>query len=138
MSSPGQLGRRLNGIRLIPNDTPTPGGRVQSMTAKRDPSSAEIDQWLDAIEPNPSDARDSTHIRRIIAAAKAVDASQAELRAAVAAARSAGDTWDLIGVALGISRQAAYQRFGKEVVAASPPPLPGMMGAAEARAVERP
>jgi len=30
-------------------------------------------------------------------------------------ARAAGDTWDAIGVALGTSRQAAYQRFGKPI-----------------------
>ncbi len=72
-----------------------------------------LEDWLDSIEPDPADARDATHIRRIIAAAEAVEKSEAELRAAVTAARAAGDTWDAIGVALGISRQAAYQRFGK-------------------------
>jgi hypothetical protein len=72
-----------------------------------------LENWLDSIEPDAADARDATHIRRIIAAAEAVEKAEAELRAAVTAARAAGDTWDAIGVALGISRQAAYQRFGK-------------------------
>lgn len=72
-----------------------------------------VDDWLDSIEPDPADARDASHIRRIIAAADACETADAELRAAVAAARAAGDTWDAIGVALGTSRQAAYQRFGK-------------------------
>jgi hypothetical protein len=75
----------------------------------------ELDAWLDSVEPDPSDARDATHIRRIIAASEALSAADGELRAAVAAARAAGDTWDAIGVALGTSRQAAYQRFGKSV-----------------------
>jgi hypothetical protein len=44
----------------------------------RDPSCAEIDQWLESIEPNPEDARDATHNRRIIAAAKAVDVAETE------------------------------------------------------------
>ena len=44
-----------------------------------------------------------------------MSAADGELRAAVAAARAVGDTWDAIGVALGTSRQAAYQRFGKSV-----------------------
>lgn len=44
---------------------------------------------------------------------EAVDTAEAGLRAAVAAARAAGDTWDAIGAALGTSRQAPYQRFGK-------------------------
>jgi hypothetical protein len=72
-----------------------------------------VDDWLDSIEPNPADARDASHIRRIIAAAEACNSAETELQAAVAAARNAGDTWDAIGVALGTSRQAAYQRFGK-------------------------
>ncbi|WP_343603007.1 hypothetical protein [Mycobacterium sp.] len=72
-----------------------------------------IDDWLDSVEPDSTAARDASHIRRIIAAADAVDVAQTELRAAVAAARNAGDTWAMIAVALGISRQAAYQRFGR-------------------------
>jgi hypothetical protein len=75
----------------------------------------DLEDWLDSIEPDPADARDAAHIRRIIAAAEALKGAEAELRGAVAAARAAGDTWDAIGVALGISRQAAYQRFGKVV-----------------------
>lgn len=71
----------------------------------------EIDDWLDSVEPNPADARDASHMRRIIAAAEALEAAQTELRDAVDAAREAGDSWAVIGVALGISRQAAQQRF---------------------------
>nr|WP_246540832.1 hypothetical protein [Mycobacterium spongiae] len=77
-----------------------------------------IDEWLDSVEPE-GPARDATHIRRIIAAAEALEAADGELTAAVAAAREAGDTWDAIGVALGTSRQAAYQRFGKQGVSGS-------------------
>jgi hypothetical protein len=80
----------------------------------RDPNPAELERWLDAIEPNPADARDATHMRRIIAAAAALQDAEEELRSAVAAARDAGDTWDMIGVALGVTRQAAFQRFGQK------------------------
>ncbi|MGH3563538.1 MAG: hypothetical protein ACRDTN_17565 [Mycobacterium sp.] len=76
-----------------------------------------LEDWLDSVEPDAADARDASHIRRIIAATEAVEGAGAELRAAVAAARAAGDTWDAIGVALGTSRQAAYQRFGKATTA---------------------
>ncbi|MFC9550018.1 hypothetical protein ACFTWF_04130 [Rhodococcus sp. NPDC056960] len=37
------------------------------------------------------------------------------LVSAIAAARSAGHSWDTIGAALGMSRQAAQQRFGKRI-----------------------
>ena len=72
-----------------------------------------IEEWLDNPEVGPADARDGRHMRRISAAAKTVAKSEEELRAAVRAARGAGDSWAMIGTALGISRQAAYQRFKK-------------------------
>ena len=68
---------------------------------------------LDAIRPDTHPARDAPHFRRIIAARRAVDDAEAELRAAVAAARAAGDSWTVIGAALDTTRQAAYQRFGR-------------------------
>ncbi|WP_319455139.1 MULTISPECIES: hypothetical protein [unclassified Mycobacterium] len=80
----------------------------------------DTEAWLDSLDVDPAKARDGRHMRRIAAAAAALgDAMhvagerQAELDAAVAAAREAGDSWAMIGMALGISRQGAYQRFGK-------------------------
>ncbi|OHU51478.1 hypothetical protein BKG82_23055 [Mycobacteroides chelonae] len=73
----------------------------------------DIEEWLDGLEPDPADARDARHMRRIIAAVKGLETASGELDAAVSAAREAGDTWAVIGVALGVSRQAAYQRFGR-------------------------
>jgi hypothetical protein len=67
--------------------------------------------WLDSIDPDPTDARDARHMRRIIAAAEKLDVAQAELNEAVAVAREAGDSWAMIGTALGINRRAAQQRF---------------------------
>jgi hypothetical protein len=76
-------------------------------------SQASDDEWLDNLEVDPGNSRDARHLPRITAAAEAVESAHAELRAAVAAARDAGDTWAMIAVALGISRQAAYQRSGQ-------------------------
>ncbi|WP_231117843.1 hypothetical protein [Mycobacterium colombiense] len=42
------------------------------------------------------------------------NAPQAELEAAVADARAAGDSWAVIGAAMGRSAQAALERYGKE------------------------
>jgi len=44
--------------------------------------------------------------------------TDALLRAAIAAARTAGHSWTAIGLALGISKQAAQQRFGAPVAVA--------------------
>lgn len=68
---------------------------------------------LDDIDPATHEARDATHFRRIIAARQRIDEAERELRAAVQAAREAGDSWTVIGAALDTTRQAAYQRFGR-------------------------
>lgn len=71
------------------------------------------DTGLDTVDPATTTARNAEHFRRIIAARKGVAEAEAELRAAVAAAREAGDSWNVIGVALDTTRQAAFQRFGR-------------------------
>jgi hypothetical protein len=68
---------------------------------------------LDAIDPVTNPARDATHFRRIIAARKAVAQAEMELRQAVTEARAAGESWTVVGAALGTTRQGAFQRFGR-------------------------
>jgi hypothetical protein len=75
-------------------------------------TNTEIDA-LNAIGPKTHPARSAKHFRRILAARAKVDAAEAELHAAVDAAREAGDSWTVIGAALDTTRQAAYQRFGR-------------------------
>ncbi|MGZ4506699.1 MAG: hypothetical protein ACXVX0_05540 [Blastococcus sp.] len=72
----------------------------------------DADQWLDQLDPSTVEARDATHFRAIIAANQALTDAGGELRQAVADARAAGDSWAVVGAALGISKQAAQQRFG--------------------------
>lgn len=62
----------------------------------------------------PESLRDASHFRRIIEAKKGLEAADRELRDAVAAARAAGDSWTVIGAAMGTSKQAAFQRFSKD------------------------
>ncbi|WP_062520177.1 hypothetical protein [Demequina silvatica] len=82
------------------------------MTARREHDYESEMAWLDSLDPATFEWRDATHFREIIAAAKGVDQAQGRLRAAVVAAREAGDSWTMIGAALGTSRQNAQQRFG--------------------------
>ncbi|MEV4252815.1 hypothetical protein AB0J52_06555 [Spirillospora sp. NPDC049652] len=49
----------------------------------------------------------------VAAAAEAVRRADGHLRTAVETARSSGRTWQEIGDVLGITRQAAFQRFGR-------------------------
>lgn len=67
---------------------------------------------LDSVAPES--LRDASQFRRIIAARKALEAAQEELRDAVAAARDAGDSWTVIGAAMGTTKQAAFKRFAKD------------------------
>ncbi|HEY9411758.1 MAG TPA: hypothetical protein VIP77_19420 [Jiangellaceae bacterium] len=78
-------------------------------------ANSDVERWLDDLDPATTPARDAVHMRRIAAARKRLAASEQELRDAVAEARAAGDTWSMIGIALGTTRQAAFQRFGKHV-----------------------
>ena len=68
---------------------------------------------LDAVSPATHPARDAVHFRRILRAREALKAAEKELRDAVRASREAGDSWTIVAVALGTTRQAAQQRFGK-------------------------
>lgn len=56
-------------------------------------------------------ARDRRKTMRVIAARDALVAAEQELRDAVSDAYDGGDSWLTIGTILGISRQAAQQRF---------------------------
>jgi hypothetical protein len=81
------------------------------MTTKHDTDTKAT--GLDDLDPDSHEARDATHFRRIIEARRRIDEAERELRAAVQAAREAGDSWSVIGAALDTTRQAAYQRFGR-------------------------
>lgn len=59
------------------------------------------------------DARVS--FRQIVAAREALAVAEQNLRDAVAAARDAGDTWAVIGAAMGTTRQSAHERFAAYV-----------------------
>ncbi|MGN6251384.1 MAG: hypothetical protein ACTHNS_06175 [Marmoricola sp.] len=73
----------------------------------------DVGTGLDGLNVEKYPGRDAEHFRRIIAARKALEGARLELQAAVDAAREAGDSWTMIGAALEVTRQAAFQRFGK-------------------------
>jgi hypothetical protein len=54
----------------------------------------------------------SAELAELIAAAAGLAGAQERLGRALAGARSAGASWAQVGDALGISRQAAQQRYG--------------------------
>ncbi len=72
----------------------------------------DIEARLDALDLSKLPVDDPVDLRRIGRAKQAVRDAEVELRAAVAAARASGRSWGHIGIVLGISKQAAQQRFG--------------------------
>ena len=73
----------------------------------------DVEDMLDDVDPATVPSRDATHFRRIIAARDGLARAERELADAVHAARDAGDSWLSIGMALGVTKQAAQQRFGR-------------------------
>lgn len=80
--------------------------------------------------------RDPDALRGVLDADAAARRAQRDLRDAVAAARAGGHTWADVGAALGITRQAAFKRFGgprdpRTGQAMTSTPTSGLVGATE-------
>ena len=83
---------------------------------------ADTEAWLDtldlaALAPPDSDGKD---LRSVGDALRAVAASDLTLAEQVAAARANGRTWTQIAAVLGVTKQAARERFGEPVLHQSP------------------
>lgn len=76
----------------------------------------DIEARLDVLDLSQLPGDDPADLRRIGRAKHALRDAEAELRAAVAAARAAGRSWGYIGLVLGVSKQAAQQRFGGDAL----------------------
>jgi hypothetical protein len=76
---------------------------------------ADTEAWLDSLDPNAlaSPDSDGRELRAIGDALRAVAASDLELADRVADARASGRTWTQIAAVLGVSKQAARERFGE-------------------------
>ena len=70
-----------------------------------------FEQLAHALDPATVEALRTDDLRAVAAASEAVRADEARLREAVEVARAHGRSWNQIAVALGVSRQAARQRF---------------------------
>jgi hypothetical protein len=63
------------------------------------------------LDPATAEVEMTDDLRKVAIAAEAVRADDARLREAVLLARAHGRSWNRIALALGVSRQAARQRF---------------------------
>lgn len=72
------------------------------------------EQLLDELDQARStEAENTEDLREVAAGAEAVADAEARLTEAVDIARAHGRSWTRIGIAIGISRQAARQRFSR-------------------------
>jgi hypothetical protein len=76
---------------------------------------ADTEAWLDRLDPEAIASQDSeaADLRAIGEALRAVAASNLGLAEQVATARANGRTWTQIATVLGVSKQAARERFGQ-------------------------
>lgn len=70
-----------------------------------------IDGTLLRLSPTPHTNKSAADFRRITVARTVAEKAEAELAAAVRAARANGDTWEVIAAALGTSARTARERF---------------------------
>ena len=88
---------------------------AQTKHSRQDISEAikRLDAWADTLTAEDFEATDD--LVSVARAADAVEAAKAALEAAVANARARDRSWNQIAMSLGVSRQAARQRFGDSV-----------------------
>lgn len=70
-----------------------------------------FDELTDGLDPAAADVDGIDDLRAVAAAADAARADDVRLREAVEVAGARGRSWNHIALALGVSRQAARQRF---------------------------
>jgi ECF sigma factor len=66
-------------------------------------------------DPSGVPIDDTTDLRTLAEAVDRVRAGEARIRELVASARTNGRSWGEIGIALGVSRQAARERFAEKI-----------------------
>lgn len=78
---------------------------------------SDTEAWLDSLDPAAiaSPDGDGRDLRAVGEAMRAVAASDLELANRVAEARAKGRTWTQIAAVLGVSKQAARERFGESI-----------------------
>lgn len=74
-----------------------------------------FEELAEELDPETAKVMSTEDLRGIAAAAEAVREDEARLREAVEVARAHGRSWNQVAVALGVSRQAARQRFADKV-----------------------
>jgi len=81
----------------------------------RNYTAAEAAEGIETLTPEDPGVDDVSDLAEIGRALAAIDNARDRLGAAVATARSNGRSWTLIGYRLGVSKQAARERFSEKI-----------------------
>lgn len=84
---------------------------VRHTEAEIEQAARRFEQLTEQLDPATADVTDTDDLQQVAAVSEALRADDARLRQVVQAARAQGKSWNQIGVALEVSRQAARQRF---------------------------
>ncbi len=76
-----------------------------------DRAARRFERLADDLDPATIEVDHTDDLRQVAAVSETVRADEARLRETVEIARAHGRSWNQIAVALGVSRQAARQRF---------------------------
>lgn len=78
-------------------------------------AASRFEDLADELDPGAAKVDHADDLRQIAAASEAVRADEAQLREYIEVARARGRSWNQIAIALGVSRQAARQRFSDKL-----------------------
>jgi hypothetical protein len=80
-----------------------------------DEAARRFERLADELDPTAAEVERTDDLRAIAAVSSALRDDEARLREAVEVARAHGRSWNQIAVALGVSRQAARQKYANKV-----------------------
>jgi hypothetical protein len=87
---------------------------VMSKTTRAEKAAA-LERWAERVEPDEIVAVDTSVLRQLAKLADHRRVVDSEITRAVDAARRANRSWAEIGVMLGVSKQAAQRKYGRQV-----------------------
>ena len=88
------------------------------MTGQQMPTDEDIRRLqtlAEDFDPSTTPSRDAGDLRAIAETVDGIHAGEARLRELVELARGRGRSWGEIAIALGVSRQAAHERFADKI-----------------------
>ena len=88
---------------------------MNSREERWDEKLAAFEKWADEVDPADLKWMDSSTLKTVGRLAHQRREIEDELAQAVAAARKDNWSWAMIGLMLGVTRQAAQQRYGAQV-----------------------